>query len=358
MSEPFLDRPVDVRPAEMVDLSRLGPYLRDRLPLSAAPLTISQFPSGYSNLTYFLQAGSQAYVLRRPPFGASVRGAHDMAREFRVLSKLRPVYDRVPRAILYCDDPAVIGAPFYLMERVEGVILRQRPPAGLDLSAPVMRRIATAFIENLAALHAVDVGDAGLADLGRPAGYVARQVSGWTRRYNNAQTTEIPEMTQIAAWLAANQPGERAVALIHNDYKYDNVVLAAADLGRIVAVLDWEMATLGDPLLDLGTTLAYWSEPGDPKVLGMFGLTWLPGNFDRRELVEQYAAASGQDVGDPLFYYVYGLFKLGGIIQQIYFRYLQGHTRDPRFAALGDVVVSCGRMAATAVATGRIHNLS
>ena len=197
-----------------------------------------------------------------------------------------------------------------------------------------------------------------MADLGKPAGYVARQVSGWTRRYKNARTADLPDMEEVADWLAANQPPEQAAALIHNDYKYDNLVLDPADLGRIIAVLDWEMATLGDPLLDLGTSLAYWSEAGDPPVLRMFGVTWLPGNFDRRELVEQYAARSGRDVGNPLFYYVYGLFKLGGIIQQIYFRYRQGHTRDPRFAALSDVVASCGQLAAKALAAGRIHDLN
>ena len=353
-----LDHPGAVRPGEALDEARLATYLRGRLPGFADPLAVRQFPAGYSNLTYFLQAGERQYVLRRPPFGSSVRGAHDMGREFRVLTGLHPVYERVPRALLYCADEEVIGAPFYIMERVQGVILRRRPPAGLDLSPPVMRRIAAAFVDNLAALHAVDAAAAGLADLGRPAGYVARQVSGWTRRYENARTDDIPTMTRIADWLSANQPPERAAALIHNDYKYDNVVLDAADPGRIVAVLDWEMATLGDPLLDLGTTLAYWSEPGDPEALRMFGLTRLPGNFSRREVVERYATASGQALENPLFYYVYGLFKLGGIIQQIYYRYRQGHTADPRFASLIGVVRSCGQLAVAALEKGRIDALS
>jgi aminoglycoside phosphotransferase (APT) family kinase protein len=222
-----------------------------------------------------------------------------------------------------------------------------------------MAGLAAAAVDNLAAIHALDVDAAGLADLGKPAGYVARQVHGWTRRYQAAQTDDQPELAAALAWLAAHLPPERGAALIHNDYKYDNLVLDPQDLTRILAVLDWEMCTLGDPLMDLGTTLGYWLEPGDPPALvKMFGLTTLPGNPNRRQMVERYAAASGRNLPDPLFYYVYGLAKIGVIIQQIYARYRHGHTQDERFASLFAVVQGCGQLAVRALEQGRISSLN
>jgi aminoglycoside phosphotransferase (APT) family kinase protein len=282
-----------------------------------------------------------------------------MGREYKVLSGLVRVYPKVPRPLLFCDDTSVIGAPFYVMERARGVILRAYPPQGVTLTADLMRNLSSAVIDNLAAIHAIDYVAAGLGDLGRPAGYVDRQISGWTRRYRNAQTDESPGVEAAINWLEQHKPSEARAALIHNDYKYDNVVFEAGDLPRIIAVLDWEMCTLGDPLMDLGTTLGYWVEPNDPPALqGMFGLTTLPGNLDRRQLVERYSAASGRAIPDPLFYYVYGLFKIAAIIQQIYFRYRQGHTQDERFARLLEVVQGCGYMAALALEKGRIHHLT
>lgn len=356
---PILDQSTTVRRGEELNIAQLEAYLSAQLPALQGPLVIEQFPSGYSNLTYLLRMGASDLVLRRPPFGANIQSAHDMGREYKVLTGLIKVFPKVPRPLLYCEDPAVIGAPFYVMERVQGVILRAQPPQDLALPPALMQQLSTAVIENLAAIHAVDYTVAGLGDLGKPAGYGMRQVSGWTKRYRNAQTEEVPGVEQAIPWLEAHLPAEASPALIHNDYKYDNVVLAPDQLTRVVAVLDWEMCTLGDPLFDLGTTLGYWIEPNDPPALqAMFGLTRLPGNLDRQQVVDCYSAASGRTVANPLFYYIYGLFKIAGIIQQIYFRYRQGHTQDERFARLIEVVRGCGFMIELALEKGRIQQLT
>ncbi|HEX6292792.1 MAG TPA: phosphotransferase family protein [Herpetosiphonaceae bacterium] len=352
-----IDQPAAVRPGEMLDTERLYAFLRDHLPDARAPLHVEQFPSGFSNLTYLLRLGERELVLRRPPFGANIKSGHDMGREYRILSALSKTYPKVPRPLVYAEDPAIIGAPFYIMERVSGVILRARLPQGLKLEPELMRRICHSLIDTLVELHRLDYAAAGLADLGRPEGYVERQVGGWAARYANARTDDVPAMEHAAAWLQGHLPPTSGAALIHNDYKYDNVVLDPTDPTRIKAILDWEMATLGDPLTDVGTTLAYWAEPDDPLALRQFGLTTLPGNLDRQQWVERYAARSGRDVGNILFYYVYGLFKNGVIVQQIYYRYRQGHTHDERFARLIDLVRLHGDMAMRAIEQERIHHL-
>ena len=279
-----------------------------------------------------------------------------MGREHRILSRLSAVYDKAPAPLVFCDDPAVLGAPFYVMERVEGVILRPRMPVEMRPPPERMAAIAGGFVETLAELHAVDYAAAGLGELGRPEGYVRRQVDGWAGRYEKARTDLVPEMTDVAAWLDARAPAESGAALIHNDFKYDNLVLDPADGTRVIAVLDWEMATIGDPLMDLGTSLGYWVDPGDPPELRHLALspTLLPGNPSRAQLVERYAEVSGRDVGEAVFYYVYGLFKIAVIVQQIYARYRAGHTSDPRFARLIDGVHACARRALAAAKSGRI----
>ncbi len=359
MSSRWIDRPVAVRAGEELDASRLSAFLRENLPELQGPLVVEQFPSGFSNLTYLLRLGARQLVLRRPPVGADIKSAHDMGREHRILSRLSEVYPKAPRPLVYCEDAAVLGAPFYLMERVEGVILRPRMPAAMQPGPERMATIADALVETLAELHAVDYEAAGLGELGRPDGYVRRQVDGWTGRYRNSRTDDIPEMERVASWLDANAPPESGAALIHNDFKYDNLVLDPRDWGRVIAVLDWEMATLGDPLMDLGTSLGYWVEPQDPPELRALELspTLLPGNPTRAELVERYAAASGRELRHPVFYYVYGLFKIAVIIQQIYFRYRRGDTRDPRFARLVEGVRGCARAALQAATLGRIDRL-
>ncbi len=348
------DRPASVRQGEELPAERLRDYL------GAQQLTIEQFPSGFSNLTYLIRADDRELVLRRPPFGAKIKTAHDMSREYRILSHLHPVYPKVPRPLLFCDDESILGAPFYVMERVTGVILRAQKPHDLDLSPVLMRRLSETFVDNLAEIHAIDYVAAGLGDLGSPQGYVKRQVEGWTRRYHNARTDEIPSIEKLAEWLHQNLPADsEQSALIHNDYKYDNLVLAPDDLARVIAVLDWEMATVGDPLMDFGTSLGYWVEPADPEEWRRygFGLTSLAGSFTRAELLEHYALRSGRRIDDPVFYFAYGLLKIAVIVQQIYFRYQKGLTRDPRFAQLGALVRACGDLAERAIQRKRIDDL-
>jgi aminoglycoside phosphotransferase (APT) family kinase protein len=350
-----LDTAAPVRPGEELPVAAVEAYLAQRLPDASGPLTVEQFPHGHSNLTYLLRRGGQELVLRRPPFGNQVKTAHDMGREFRVLSRLCAVYPTAPRPHFYCEDSSVIGVPFYVMERRRGVILRRAENPGLTIDPPTARRLSTALIDNLALLHTLDYKAAGLADLGKPEGYVTRQVTGWINRYTNARTDPLPEMDRIAQWLSEHMPADSAAALVHNDYKYDNLVLDPEDPTRIVAVLDWEMATVGDPLMDLGTTLGYWVESADPEPLRAtaVGPTGLPGSLTRRELVARYAEQTGRDVSGMLFYYCFGLYKIAVIVQQIYARYVRGHTRDERFARLNERVAALGRQALLAAETGR-----
>jgi aminoglycoside phosphotransferase (APT) family kinase protein len=358
------DRLIDgsraVREGEELPNERLLAYLGAHLPELEATLSVEQFPAGFSNLTYLLRAGNRELVLRRPPIGAKIKTAHDMSREYRILSHLHPVYQKVPRPLLFCEDEEILGAPFYVMERVTGIILRAQPPRGIELSPELMRGLSEAFVENLAEIHEVDYEAAGLGDLGSPQGYVKRQVEGWTKRYYNARTDDVASIEQLAGWLMQHLPADsERSSLIHNDYKYDNLVLSPEDLTRVVAVLDWEMATIGDPLMDFGTSLGYWVETTDPEEWQRygFGLTSLPGSYTRSELLDRYAKCTSRRLDDPVFYFAYGLLKIAVIVQQIYFRYQKGLTRDPRFAQLGELVKACGSLARRAIELKRIDQL-
>lgn len=357
---PVLDGADEIRAGEALDLDRLRPFLERTFPGEEGPVRVLQFRKGHSNLTYLVQLGAREAVLRRAPFGSKVKSAHDMRREYEVLAALQGVYPPAPRPIAFCEDESLIGARFYLMERVHGVVVRgDGSSSGLTLAPDLLRATSTALVDNLAALHAVPVAGTPLASLGRPEGYVGRQVKGWIERYLAARTEEVPGVEEAARWLAANVPAESGASIVHNDYKYDNVVLDPADPTRIVAVLDWEMATVGDPLMDLGTTLGYWTDADDPAELlaRPSGPTHLPGSLTRREVVERYEARSGRAVSSPLFYYVFALLKIAGIVQQIYKRYVEGHTKDERFAALGHWVRTLGAQAGRALERGRIHGL-
>ena len=360
MPAELLDQPQRIRPGEELDAGKLEAWLRQALPEVNGSLEITQFPKGYSNLTYLLRIGERELVLRRPPFGAKIKTAHDMGREFRILSHLVPVYPKVPRPLAFCEDESVLGASFYLMERVRGVILRTKPPEGLELTPALMRRISENFVDNLAEIHAVDYISAGLGELGKPEGYVTRQVDGWIKRYKNARTDDIPEMERLASWLVEHKPAEAGGCLIHNDYKYDNLILDPQDCTQIKAVLDWEMATLGDPLMDLGSTLGYWVDADDPEDWQQqsFGLTTRPGNLNREQLVDRYVAKSGRPVGAAVFYHAYGLFKIAVIVQQIYARYKQGLTQDARFAGLINLVRAASKTACLAIEKKRITRLA
>ena len=326
----MIDSPKDVRPGEEIDLARLRPWLtRQGL---EGDMEVEQFPRGHSNLTYLLRVGRREFVLRRPPFGSNVKSAHDMSREVRILTAVEPFYPQAPRVVASCDDVAVMGGPFYLMERIRGLILRG---AMLKVALPPkgVRALCESFVDNLAALHAIDWRAAGIE--GRPEGYVLRQVEGWTRRWREAKTDDVPEVDEIAAWLAARIPLEGGATLIHNDFKYDNLVLDADEPTRIRGVLDWEMATIGDPLMDLGTALGYWVEQGDDDALKSFafGPTFAPGSLTRAELAALYGERTGRDVSNMLFHVCFALFKTAVVAQQIYARYKRGATRDERFAS-------------------------
>lgn len=347
-----LDEASPVRDGESLDAGRLGDYLAAQLPDFRPPLTIRQFPSGFSNLTYLIAAGPREYVLRRPPFGTRPKSGHDMGREFRMLSALQGVFQESPRPVHHCGDESVIGVPFYLVERIRGIILRRDYPPGLAATPALVRAQQHALIDTLARLHAIDHRARGLAEFGRAEGYVRRQVEGWSARYASARTGDAADAEGVAAWLASAMPVEcGAVSLIHNDYKLDNVVFDDASPQRLVGVLDWEMATIGDPWMDLGCSLAYWIEAGDPPDLLATRMlpTQLPGSLTRAEVVERYAAARQLPEPDFRFYRVFGLFRLAVIVQQIYFRYFHAQTRDARFAALGPMArVLIGRAAAEA----------
>ncbi|PRP91357.1 putative aminoglycoside phosphotransferase [Enhygromyxa salina] len=374
LTDGLLDRPRRVREGEELDLDALAAWLRTETRLlddAAASVEILQFPSGYSNLTYMLRLGETEVVLRRPPFGNTVKTGHDMSREYSVLSKLAPVYALAPKPLASCEDEAVLGAPFYLMERRRGIIIRRKPPRGMTIDEPTARALSLALIDGLAELHAIDWRGIGLGDFGRPEGYARRQVEGWTRRWDRAKTDEVPKLDAVAKWLAETLPADADAdpALIHNDYKYDNVLLALPEAEpeaepeagtqreapvRINAVLDWEMATIGSPRMDLGTTLGYWVEAGDdPRLQGLaFGPTNLPGSLTRAELIERYQERSGIELSSGVYYRVFGLFKIAAIVQQIYARYRKGSTQDPRFAALGYFVTMLAEVAAEAIEQG------
>jgi aminoglycoside phosphotransferase (APT) family kinase protein len=350
-AQPVFDATRPVRAGEEVDAQRLGAYLASVLPDLVGTWSITQFPAGHSNLTYLVRCGERDLVLRRPPHGNRVKSAHDMGREYRVLSKLWPVYPPAPRPFHYCADETIIGAPFYVMERRNGLVLRCPLPAGVSLEPETMRRLCLAFIDNLAQLHALDYAAAGLADLGKPEGYVARQVAGWSKRYQDAKTEDIGELESASQWLSQHLPADGRPSLIHNDYKFDNLAVDPQNPTRIVAVFDWEMATIGDPLMDLGTTLGYWLEPSEAGLLpaSTVGPTNLPGCLTRRQLIERYAAQSGRDVTNVQFYYAFGLFKIAVIIQQIFARYVRGHTLDSRFSNLGERVRLIGQALARVI---------
>lgn len=351
------DQPKSIRPGEELDLPKLNAYLREHLEAYDGDLIVNQFPGGASNLTYLLTSGNSKLVLRRPPFGLKIKSAHDMSREYRVLSALDTTYSKSPKPLLFCDDESVIGAPFYIMERMEGVILRTADDVKLDKK--IVYGIAESMMDTLAELHNLDYNAIGLGELGKPEGYAERQVTGWAMRYQKAKTNDFPALENTGKWLAENLPKAQKSSLIHNDFKHDNVILDQNDLTNIKAVLDWEMCTLGDPLLDFGTTLAYWTNADEPSLLSLVGRnpSCMRGNPSRAELLELYAGKSGLDPGNGVFYYAYGLFKLAVVLQQLHYRYKLGHTKDPRFEHMHKVVEMMGEIAYKAIQKNRIDQL-
>ena len=346
---------IAVRSDEQVDLTRLEPWLRAHLPDTAGPLTLRQFGGGHANLTYLLRFGDTEYVLRRPPLGPIAPTAHDMRREHRVLARLVEGFPLAPRSHALCTDPEVLGVDFHVMERRHGIVIRRDLPTRLEGQPELNRRIGEMIVDVLADLHRVDPAAVGLGDLGRPDGFVCRQLDGWRRRWHAAKDQELADVDRMLGWLEADVPAPQVTALLHNDYKLDNLMLDAADPATPVAVLDWDMTTRGDPLMDLGYLLNFWNEAGDdPRWHQVSRMpTHREGFPTRAEVVERYARRTGLDLEAVAWYHVFGVFKLVVIIQQIYIRFLRGQTQDRRFAGYDERVRDLARKGVVLMDTAR-----
>nr|MBC7612109.1 phosphotransferase family protein [Pseudopedobacter sp.] len=349
-----------VRDGEEINEVKLKDFLLKHSLITSenAELTVKQFTNGYSNLTYLLTIDDKEYVLRRPPFAAPKRG-HDIGREFKVLQQLNSVYSKSPKVYVFNDDPQVIGSPFYIMEKVKGEILTAKSALEKQISPEEFKIISNTWVDAFVEFHAIDYKAAGLSELGRPEGYVERQVDNWGKQYLAAATDEVPAAQKVMIWMSENQPKKYDHTLIHNDFKYDNVVFENDNWKKISAILDWEMCTLGDPLMDLGTSLGYWTTANDPEIMkqGLLSPTVMKGNLSRTEIVQQYALKSGRNIDNLTFYYAYGLFKIAVIAQQIYYRYKHGHTNDPKFANLNKASALCCNTAWQAIQKNQIDNL-
>lgn len=334
-----------VRTSENLDWPRLADYLKTNLPVTG-DMHVEQFPGGHSNLTYLLRFDGEELVLRRPPFGPVPPRAHDMAREYRVLQAVHPHFPLAPRPYLLCEDTAVIGSVFYVMERRRGLTIRTSEPPPIAGNVDLRRRISGSVVDTLADLHAIDVAAHGLDTLGKPAGFVARQIRGWTERWHAAKTSDVPDMESLAAWLEQHVPADiTRPTLVHGDYKLDNVMFDAAQPDRLAGVFDWEMSAIGDPLVDVGILLCYWVHVASANDDAIATVTTAEGWFGRDQILERYATRSGRNVESIALYEVFAVFKLAVVIQQIYARYVRGQTDDPRFAGLGERVTTLARIA-------------
>ena len=332
----FSNPAIPVRDGEELDVARVEAFLKERLPGLSGKPQILQFPSGKSNLTYLVIFPNRELVLRRPPFGTKAKSAHDMSREYRVLSGLKQCYPHVPQVSLFCEDESVIGSQFYVMERVVGSLIHQDIPMQWNFSRADTRKLCLNFWDGLIQLHQTDYRTIGLENLGKPIGYAKRQILGWNKRYVNALTPDAPPCVKVRAWLEDRIPKESGACVIHNDYRIDNIILRPDNPLEIAAVLDWEMATLGDPLMDLGNSMAYWVQADDPDEVqaGRSQPSNADGMLTRDEVIRYFADKTGLDVSKFGFYRVYGLFRLAVIIQQLYYRFYHGQSSDPRFAGL------------------------
>lgn len=342
----LLPEVVDVRAGEEFDPAPVEAWIRARMPELDEPFAVRQFPGGHANLTYLLRFGKRELVLRRPPFGPVGPGAHDMTREYAVLSRLWKSLPTAPRAYLLCEDPEVLGATFFVMERRTGVVVRNQIPDEMRHHAEAPRRVSLALVDAMADLHDVDFEQAGLGDLGRPAGFVARQLSGWKKRFELAKDVEIPIFDEVHARLVASQPEPGAPSLVHNDLKLDNCQFDPADPDRVKSIFDWDMTTLGDPLVDLGTLLSYWAQADDGADRSPTAtLTAEPGFPTRREIAGHYAERRGVSLERVAWYEGFALWKNAVVLQQIYIRYVRGQTADERFAGMGARVPVLVRLA-------------
>jgi aminoglycoside phosphotransferase (APT) family kinase protein len=339
-----------VRHGEELNLDSLSQFLTGKIPGVDTGIQVEQFPGGHSNLTYLLSIGDIEYVLRRAPLGPVAPKAHDMVREARILEAVHPHFPPAPKVYLVCEDPGIIGAPFFLMQRRRGIVLRSVIPPEVSRHENYAARISRAFVDCMIQLHGVDIEKHGLMSLGKPEGFVERQVKGWSERWARARTEPSPLMDAIAAKLAATIPASGRPTLVHNDFKLDNVMLDATTPDRIEAVLDWEMTTVGDPLCDLGLTLCYWSSALVPGTT-LEAVTTGPGWFNRDQFVEHYARQTGRDLSALHWHETFGVFRLAVILQQIYFRFWRGQTTDERFRHFDDRVRTLVERAAAMMET-------
>ncbi len=332
-----VDASVDIRRGEELDLAKVTTFLKDTLPGVSGEVRIRQFPAGFSNLTYSVEVGDRELILRKPPHGKKAKSAHDMSREYRILKALKPVFPYAPEALVYSEDLSVVGSPFYVMERIKGMILRRDLPKDFLLSGRDAGQLCENLIDVLCRLHGLDYVEIGLDGFGKPDGYVRRQVEGWSARYRDAKTDDAPDYERVMGWLHDHMPADsQKPAIIHNDYKFDNVVLNPGNPLEIIGVLDWEMATIGDPLMDLGSSMAYWVNRDDPENMQLIRMlpTNSEGMLSRDELVRLYLSKTGREAQSFDFYLCFGFFRLAVIAQQIYYRYYHGQTKDKRFAML------------------------
>lgn len=329
----MIDQPKEVRPEDQLNNAAVAAFVKQHLPDVAGNMQVWQFKGGASNLTYQLDFDNASFILRTSPAGTKAKSAHDMGREYRIMQQLKPVFTTVPDMIAFCKDESIIGREFYIMQKLEGIIPRANLPKSLQLSASEVHTLCTNVIDKLVELHKVNYTQAGLQDLGKGAGYVQRQISGWCDRYEKARTPNVPSCTKVMAWLKSHMPQDVATCIIHGDFRFDNVVLASYEPTRVIGVLDWEMATLGDPLMDLGNSLAYWVEATDPLPLRLTRRqpTHLKGMMTRQEVVDYYCSKMGFGKIDFMFYRIYGLFRLAVIVQQIYYRYYHRQTTNEQF---------------------------
>ena len=339
MQNKLIDQPKSVRKEDRLNKHKLSVYLSAHLDdfNIEDDLQIKQFPGGASNLTYLLVWNNNQVILRTAPRGANIKGAHDMGREYKVLSILKNNFDYSPKALLYCDDNEIIGRPFYLMQKIEGIIPRKSFP--MSVSAEQANNLCKELIDVHVALHEIDIRKTGLVELGKAQGYIQRQITGWNGRYQNALVDGSLPATELMKWLKDNQPKDSETCLIHNDYKFDNVVISINEPYKIIAVLDWEMTTIGSPLMDLGCSLAYWIEKEDPPAMQAIRMmpTHIDGMMTRQQIIEYYGEKRGINTDNFNYFYVFGLFRLAVIVQQIYKRYALGKTTNPAFAQFGEI---------------------
>lgn len=338
MTTKSMNATIPVRKGAELDWDRLDQHLKSVIPGLEGEVEVTQFAGGNSNLTYRLKYANNDLVVRRPPFGTKAKSAHSMIREYEIMNKLKPVYTSVPETLYYTDDESIIGSEFYVMRKVDGLLITDKLPPEWNFTPADTRRFCTCFWEKLIELHQVDYEAAGLGDFGKPEGYVERQVLGWNRRFERALTPDVDNFSDVRGWLEANMPADNIRhSILHGDYRIDNAIIDKDEPCNILAVLDWEICAIGDPLMDLGNSLAYWIEDGDPFEMSQLVVqpSNAPGMLTRQEILDLYQERTGVDTSNFTFYLVYGYFRLGVILQQIYYRYFHGQTQDERFKLFG-----------------------